>query len=361
MISPSGIRAGAAYIELFVSDRLATDLATAERRLRSFAAGVNNMGRTLVATGIALGMPVAFSLKTFAEFEAAMSSVRAVSGATEEDMVRLTDKARELGRSTSFGAIEVAKAMDQLAKAGFTADDMLTSIKAILDMARAGDVGLDYAANVAANIANAFELTGNQITRVVDNLAQAANASSVNIDHMAETYKYLAPWAKAADQSIESMSIALAALGNVGIRASTAGTDLALVFKRLADPRVRRELERKLDIKVTDLETGKLKPFITLVKEISEASRGLSQVERMNIFAEVFDRAAKSMLNLALAPDLLARMEKEMADLEGAASRMADIMDDNLLGAWRRFMNALQDTRISFGGALKEIAKEWLT
>src|SRR5690606_12261224 len=120
MAKAGAIRAGRAFVELFADDsKLAAGLRQASAKLKAFGASVTSRGKQMPGIGAAIATPLAFAVKVFADFDDQMRSVRGVTGATGEAFVMLTEKAKELGRTTSFTASQVAEGMLELGRAGF--------------------------------------------------------------------------------------------------------------------------------------------------------------------------------------------------------------------------------------------------
>ena len=74
-----------------------------------------------------------------ANFENAMSSVAAISGATGSDFDRLSEKAKQLGKSTQYTASETASAMEYMAMAGWKTEDMLNGIEGVMALCSMGE------------------------------------------------------------------------------------------------------------------------------------------------------------------------------------------------------------------------------
>ena len=108
MTGASGIRAGKAFVELFVDNRrLARGLRQASTQLRAWGQSMTAIGARMLAVGTAAAVPIGLATRQFASFEDQMLSVKAVAGATAEQFRRLYDQAKLLGRTTSFTAVEV--------------------------------------------------------------------------------------------------------------------------------------------------------------------------------------------------------------------------------------------------------------
>ena len=111
-MSIGGVLAGRAYVELTTNDsKLQKGLQNAQAQLRAFADTVSGIGRELLTASAALGTPLALSLRTFASFDDEMRMVKAVTGATGQEFDALTEKAKKLGRETSFTAKQVSASM----------------------------------------------------------------------------------------------------------------------------------------------------------------------------------------------------------------------------------------------------------
>jgi hypothetical protein len=137
-MGPTSIRAGRAFVELFADDSmLVRTLRRAESQVVKFGNHLKAIGRRLMTLGLAASIPFAASVKTFAAFDDMMRAVKAAVGATEKEFEALTAKAKTLGRTTSFTAVQVAAAMLELARAGFNPKNIDIAIAALLDLKQA--------------------------------------------------------------------------------------------------------------------------------------------------------------------------------------------------------------------------------
>jgi len=66
-----------------------------------------------------------------------MSEVQAISGATGEDLKKLTKKAEEMGAKTKFSATESAEALKYMAMAGWDTNKMLAALSGVMNLAAA--------------------------------------------------------------------------------------------------------------------------------------------------------------------------------------------------------------------------------
>ena len=161
--------------------------------LKSADIALRGAGRSLVAFGaLAIGA-FGYVVGVGAQFEKEMSFVQAVTNASEADMKKLTDAAIELGKKGPFGPREVAAGFVDLAKAGLSAQEIIDGVgAAAVNLAAAGDIPFTQSAEVLVNILRAFNLPASEATKVIDSLAGAANASTVDIADMATSLTYAA-------------------------------------------------------------------------------------------------------------------------------------------------------------------------
>ena len=181
-------------------------------------------GAVGASVGLAVSTPIGLALKSYADFDDQMRKVRAVTQANDQDLETLTDTAKELGRTTSFTADEVAGLMVQLGRAGFDPSQIEQMTGSVLDLARATGTDAPMAAGVMATAIRQFNLDAGQASRVADTLTVAANGSFNSIETLAESLTYAGPVAADLGMSIEETAAILGTLGNVGIQGSMAGT-----------------------------------------------------------------------------------------------------------------------------------------
>ncbi len=358
MRSSGAIRAGRAFVELFADDSpLVRGLRRAEKRLQSFAGNVRAMGQKLLGGALTLAIPVTLALTTFAGFEDQMAEVRAVTQAATEDFQQLYDQAKELGRTTSFTAGEVAGGQAELGRAGFKPDEILTATAAVLDLSRATKTALPEAAQIAADSLRSFRLEAAQMPRVADVLTSTANNSSQGLTDLFEALKTVAPVAADLGASIEDTAAAIGVLANNGIKGTLAGNALKRAYLNLANPDIRKKLEQLTGVSAVDA-SGNLRPLATVIAEIGEATKSLPNAQRVSIFAELFgDRAVVAASNLATANANFLDLQNTLNNSQGTASRTAKIMDDTFGGSLRRLWSAVEGVAISLGETLAPAAR----
>lgn len=346
----SAIKAGAAFVELGIRNKMERGLNAASRRLKGFASGISGAGMSMAGLGLKIAAPFTLAAGIFGSFDAKMAAVKAITGSTEAQMARLRDTAKTLGSSTQFSASQAAEAMKFLGMAGFDTEEILAGIPAVLDLAAAGGLELGMAADIASDVSSAFGLAADEIGRVADVMAATATSSNTSVEMMGETFKYLAPLAAAAGQSIEQAAAAVGIVANSGVKASMAGTDLALMMKTLANPAAQKQLS-KMGVETIDA-AGNVRDFSDIIRDLNVATAGMTEAKKLAFFEGMFGRAAKSALILTGATADLDTLGNKLENAGGSAARMAATMQDSLMGDFTKMLSALEGVAIAVGEAI---------
>ena len=262
-------------------------------------------GAVTAATGaIATGLGV--SVKVGAAFEAEMSKVSAISGATGDELSQLTEKAKEMGAATKFSASESAQAMEYMAMAGWKTTDMLSGIEGIMNLAAASGEDLATTSDIVTDALTAFGLSAADSTHFADVLAQASSNANTNVSLMGETFKYVAPVAGALGYSAEDTAVAIGLMANAGIKGSQAGTVLRSMMSRLAKPtkEVQGAMDR-LGVSLTDNQ-GNMKSLDQIILDLRKGFSGLSEAESANVAASLAGQEAMAATEAGYLVDALA-------------------------------------------------------
>jgi len=343
-MSGSGIRAGGAYVEIFAKDgKFQQAMTRVQTKLRAVGAAMRQIGTNLSIGGAALGAPFVLAAKTAADFTTAMAGVKANTGATEEQFARLNDSARKMGVAMGRSPVEVANAMSELAKAGLDAEGVMKSIGPILAVAAADGMELGRAVEVVVSTMSQFGMTTNDFGGIADKLQAAANASTTSVDLIGESLSYVGPSAAAAGQSFDEVAAAIATLAQAGIRGSMAGTSLSRIIQALA------EEEGKLNalgVSVRNVD-GSMRPFIDVLKDLGQATQGLTNTDRSVKFNDIFDiRGANAAKALSGMGDEFKSILGEIVNSSGAAVAKSETILNSFGGAVKQLIAAFEDLKI---------------
>lgn len=356
------IRAGKAFVELGVDNtRFLKGLKLAENQLKRFGRSLENIGRTMMRAGAIATVPLAISTKIFSGFDDQMKTVQAVTSATGIEFDNLTQKAKYLGRMTSFTAAQVASGMVQLGRQGFSTAEIDKGIGSVLMLARATGTDLFEAAMLAGNTLRGFGLEVSEFQRVVDVMTATANNSAQGLTDLGESMKYAAPIADEFGMTLEQTAHALGILANVGIKGSMAGTSLRAMMTRLADPSIQKIL-KSIGVQVAD-NNGNFREFASIMKDLGRATESMTNIDRLAIFNEVFGRRSISA-GAKLTTAAFDRLEKAIANAEGTAARTSQTMDNGIGGSFRRLLSATEGIAIAIGSSLSKplmSVSKWFT
>jgi len=315
------------------------------------AAGkMNSAGSRMISTFKSAGVAIASAfavraivggirgtIKVFADFEAKMAAVQAISGATGKQFDRLKESAEKLGRTTVFTATQVAELQEEFARLGFTADEIRRVQSATLDLAAATGESLAGAAQTAGSVLRAFNYDAEQTQRVTDSMAAAFTSSALNLERFRESMKFVAPVARVAGFTMEETSAALMKLADNGLHGSIAGNALKNIFLKLGDSS--SKLSKRLGGTVDNMPD-----MVAKMKELKKEGFGLT--DAVNLLDK---RSAPAFLALMNSIESLEPAVQLLNQAEGATSRMAAIRLDTLQGDMTLMKSAMEGLGIAMG------------
>ena len=332
--------------------------ATGEK-LQEVGGKIEGAGKKLLpvtATVTALGTA---SVKTAADFEASMSKVAAVSGATGSELEALSAKAREMGSKTKFSASEAAEAMNYMAMAGWKTEDMLSGIEGVMNLAAASGEDLATTSDIVTDALTAFGLSAQDSGHFADVLAAASSNANTNVSMMGETFKYCAPIAGALGFSVEDTAEAIGLMANAGIKSTQAGTSLRTIMTNLSgEVKICGENIGEVTVATTNAD-GSMRDLSDILADCRTAFSGLSESEKAAAAESLVGKNAMSgFLALMNAGEGdIAKLSGAIDNCNGAAQSMADTMNNNLEGQLTILKSQLQELAISFGEILLPAVK----
>jgi hypothetical protein len=304
-------------------------MAASSGQLNKFQTTALNVNKTLASVGVGFGLYqvvgiIQSAIGTIKDFEAGMSEVKAITGATTKEFNDLRNSALDLGKSTRYTAQQVAGLQLEYGRLGFSTKEILAASKATLSLATATGEDLAKSADVAGSTIRGFGLSATETLRVVDVMAESFNKSALSLENFSEAMKYVAPVAAQAGLSVEETTALLGTLADAGIRGSQAGTSLRKIISDLGG------------------ESG------TLAQKLQKlADKGLTGAEAMS---EVGRTAYASLLVLAKNTEKTDALTTSLNNAAGAAKKAADIMSDNLAGDLTKLSSAYDAAVLSGSG-----------
>ena len=294
------------------------------------------------------------AVKTAADFDAAMSKVAAVSGATGDELDALRDKAREMGAKTKFSASEAAEAMNYMAMAGWKTEDMLSGIKGVMNLAAASGEDLATTSDIVTDALTAFGLTAADSAHFADVLAAASSNANTNVSMMGETFKYCAPIAGSLGFSCEDTAQAIGLMANAGIKSTQAGTSLRSIMTALAgEVKFCGESIGEVEIQTTNAD-GSMRELSDILADCRIAFSELSESEQASAAQALVGKNAISgfLALMNAAPADIDKLSGAISNCDGTSLSMAETMQDNLAGQLTILKSQLEELAISFSDIL---------
>ncbi|MBQ2071816.1 MAG: phage tail tape measure protein [Oscillospiraceae bacterium] len=326
----------------------------AGKKMETFGDSVTHAGQAIMPASMAVAGLGAAAVKTAADFDAGMSKVAAISGATGEDLDALRDKAREMGAKTKFSASEAASAMEYMAMAGWKTEDMLGGIEGIMNLAAASGEDLATTSDIVTDALTAFGLTAQDSAHFADILAAVSSNANTNVAMMGETFKYCAPIAGALGFSAEDVAEAIGLMANAGIKSTQAGTALRTIMNNLSgEVKITGKALGEVTIATTNTD-GSMRDLSDILADCRGAFSQLSESERAQAAEALVGKNAMSgfLALMNAAPEDIEKLSTAIENCDGTAAQMAETMQDNLAGQLTILKSQLEELAISFGEML---------
>lgn len=283
------------------------------------------------------------------DFEAAMSEVAAISGASGADLEKISEKAKELGSSTKFSATEAADAFKYMSLAGWDASTSLDAVDGIMQLAAASGMDLADASDMVTDYLSAFSMEASEATKMADMMAYAQSHSNTSAQQLGEAYGNCAAGLNTAGQSIDTVTALLEAMANQGTKGSEAGTALNGIMSQITQKMEDGAIQiGNTSVAVQD-QSGNFRDLVDILDDVEGATDGMGSAEKSAALAAVFNRTSLSGLNQVLneGVDKVRGYRDELNNSTGAAQDMANVMQDNLQGDLTTMNSALEGLGIA--------------
>lgn len=342
------------------SKQARVDFDKTEASAKKSGATMTDVGNKSLLAGGVIAAGFGYAANKAIDFEKELSAIASVSGATQGELDKMRSKALQLGADTSFSASEAAQAMNELAKAGISTTAILNgAADATVALAAAGGVDLPTAATIAANAMNQFGLTAQQLPGIVDNIAGAANASAIDVKDLGISMSQVGAVAHLAGLSFQDTAVAIAELGNAGIKGSDAGTSLKTFLQNLI-PTTKQQIKLFDQLGITTNgagnkffdASGKIRSLADVSQVLQTALKGMSKEQQLATLQTLFGsdaiRAAAVLADNGAKGfnDLAAAMGKTSA-ADVAAKRL-----DNTAGRIEQLKGSIETLAIAIGELL---------
>lgn len=324
------------------------------------SAGLKQSGTVIAGVGATIAAGFVLAVASASSFEQRMSAVQAVSGATSDEMQQLSDKALQLGKDTSFSATDAASAIEELVKAGVAVPDVLNgAADAVVNLAAAGEIALPEAATIAANAMNAFKISAEEMPHIADLIAGAANASAIDVGEFGQSMSQVSAVAALAGLSFDDTAVAIAEMGNAGIKGSDAGTSLKSMLMNL-QPTTEAASNAMSDLGLIledgsnafyDAE-GNTKSLAEIQGLLQNATKDLTAEQKTMALETIF--GSDAIRAAAVLADNGSAGYDKLAGAMGSvtAEQVAQTRLGNTAGSWEQLKGSLETVAITIGQML---------
>ena len=323
-------------------------------KAQKVGSAVESAGKKMaIFTTAVVGIGTA-AVKTTADFDSQMSTVQSISGATGDEFEALRDKAVEMGSKTSFSASEAGAAMEYMAMAGWTTQDMLDGIAGVMDAAAASGEDLASVSDILTDGLTAFGLSAADSAHFADVLVQASNSANTNVAMMGETFKYAGTVCGTLGISIEDCAIATGLMGNAGIKASNAGTALRTGLSNLVNPTdAMAAAMKKYGVAIQTTDDGSV-DFMTTMLNVRDSLGSLDATTQAAAVSTIFGKNAMSGWSAIInaTDEDFQNLTDAIYNCDGAAKEAADVKLDNLNGQITILKSTIEGIAIQIGDIL---------
>lgn len=358
----------------FAGVQVFSNLAT--QAITKLGSKLKNLATSVLSTGIG--------------FESSMSEVAAISGATDEELEKLTATAKEYGAATKFTAEESAQAFKYMALAGWNATQMTEALPGVLNLAASAGMDLAQASDIVTDYISAFGMETKEATYLADLLSYAQSNSNTSVEQLSEAYKNCAASMHSTGQSVETTTALLSSMANQGFKGAEAGTALTATMRDITDKMYKvtdETIKANEELKGTDEyisnlrdsygkyvvdignaavavsdEAGNYKQLIDIMKDVEKVTGSMTEAERASELQSTFTRYSIKGVNMILTEgaDSAAAFATELENSAGTAAKAAETMQDNVQGDLTKLSSAFDGLKLSVFEELKEPIRDVL-
>ncbi len=337
-------------------------LAATQNTMSKYGKSMQDAGQKMTDIGKNLSMKVTAPLvglgaviaKTGMDFEAGMSEVGAISGATGKDLQALENLAKDLGATTKFSASEAASGLKFMAMAGWDTQQMMDGLPGVLDLAAASGEDLGKVSDIVTDAMTAFGMEAVRAGEFADTLAAAASNSNTNVGLLGESFKYVAPVAGALGYEAKDTATALGLMANAGIKGSQSGSALRTILTNLAKPtKQMQDAMNQYGISLTHTD-GSMKSLDEVMLNLRRSLSGLTEAEQAAAAATIFGKEAMSgaLAVINTSEEDYNKLSDSINNSAGAAARMSKEMQDNLQGRLTELKSAIEGAALQLYQAM---------
>lgn len=325
-----------------MSDKLAavnSNLKKTDRMAKATSKSISNMGKNfdkaankLQPFAMAAVGTATLAINAFADLD---TKHRAMLNKLEVETRKSTEISKQAFIDMSLGVAKPAEELINIANSlggaidGLSGQQLNKMTEEVAKFAIATDTASDVASNMVSNTVNAFKLPATEVPKLLDAITAASNYSSADVADLGEALSKCSTAAAGANQNVYDTSAALAVLANTGVKGSEAGTGLANIFERMANPANVENLT-KIGVAVFDAQ-GKMRSLVDIAADFNEKTKGMSDSEKQFISLQTFGGiGARAFNQLAQNAEAYKKQQQQITDSQGAMNQAYEEMNQSL-------------------------------
>lgn len=341
--------------------------ATAEQKFKGLSSAFATVGSTMSrSVTLPLAGVGAAALKAGTDFESAMSQVAATMGTTTDKIQNLSKFAQHMGATTAFSATQAAEGLNVLAQSGLTAEEQMTALPEVLNLAAAGNLSLADSSTYVVGTLKGFGKGMDYAKRVTDLVAKGATMANTDVRGLGTALSSSSATAKSYGQNMDSVTLSLLRLAEQNITGEEAATALNRAMMDLYTPTstAKKALD-ELGISVYDAQ-GNARDFNDVVDELNGKLSGMSEEEQNAYKNTIFTTYGLQAFNkmTVSSTEKVNDFKEGLKDANDSALKQAQTQLDNLKGDITLFKSALEGAGIVISNVLIPNIRsfiQWLT
>lgn len=356
-----------------------TGLTSASKRMDKISKSITDGAKTVAIPLAGVSLAFADIIKTGAEFEQTLVGAASKFGGIKKGSAvfkELEAAARKAGKTTEFSATQSAEALTELAAAGFNVKTSIRALPYVIDLATAAGMDLAQATQITADSMGAFGLMTDDpiqavknMKRVMDVMSMTADASTLSVEQVFESFKKAGPIATAAGLNIETVASMLGVMAGAGVKAEIAGTAVQNMLLNMASPTNKaKTMMKQLGVTFKD-SSGNFKDMPIIIDQLNKSMSKMTAPQKAAALEALFGREGLGGM-VAVVNSGGAAFEdfrKKVDGAMGSTSNKAAMMRDTFQGSMKSLNSAIEDVKISIfamnSGPLKEVVDrmtEWV-
>lgn len=313
---------------------------------KSFVSAIEPVKKAITTVSVALAGVGVAAAKEFMDTESAISKVNTLVNASSEEFKTYSNDIKAGAKEAGMAYDDFSEAVYQAISAGVEYGDAVSFVNGANKLAKGGFTDLATATDITTTVLNAYKMSAEDQTKVMDLLIQTQNKGKTTVDELGSSLGKVIPTAKANNVAFEQVSASISMLTAGGIATAESVTYLQSMLSELGES----------GTQVSDIikeKTGK--SFQELMAEgttLSEALEILDTHAKDNSLslADLFSSseaatAAMSLLGESSSEynDVLAQMYDATGETDSAFNTMNGTLKEQLNQSVNHLKNGLSD------------------